>query len=926
MKQFIKNYDHFCADLGVTDPEEKCQGILAYCSTKVGKMIEKLPSFNQGEYQDLVGDLQYFLGKEEDPYSLYQVNAFTRKWRKQKIGSLDQFKRYHRKFLELTGKAIGSKIMSLNESNRCFWEGLPGNLRRKIEDRLRIANPHIDTSIPFERDKVVQAVESIFNRKRFDQHLFIKSGYGSSETESEEEEYRPSHLHSDSEEDKEESSEESDRPKRHVSKQKIPMLAFQPPKPPHKSTSSKKAEDDEIEKLTQNLKDLSIYLMQKSPQFRDVVNQAKEQTQQSNRNYNSSNRNPPYNQPPSWNGPRNHGSIPNQVFSPNKNMQNQMSSRGPPPHMTQAAISGPPTNQPNSYCPGCANAGHRMGQCLEINILLNQGTVMRNQAGRLCWPDGSMVYKDREDSWLQAIHKVTKRSNAVKIEKDYSEDEDYEYFDIIREESDASTDEQEELGLFSGPVSDGHALGAERNPRVSREVRKQVQFNSPSGPHGVKKFPHRGNAIRNTGQGPSITQSSNFNGNQLGATKRITPIDVHQDKFKGQNEGQFIPMEVDQGIPIEFGNKGGDSSANRLGSKLPKSPYLRTTPEEVSGRIIQQVLKEAITVPLGDVIDISPTMRRDLLNALKGTYVAGRQTKREKEDPVAEKKVLGSNVAPRSFLGNYEEMRASIPSEETRTVMVPRDDLPTVTAKIGEARMTGVFDSGSQVNVLSEKFMRHCKLPVQTENLHQYRISGIDGGPAVCVGFIPQAKISLTESGLPTIGDLVVVKEAVFDLLLGRPWATGNAAGIREEEEGTFLSFVSLDNKYEVNVAPNPYYLRKDPGNEKSNLVRRWQEPRRPKAIAVATRKEYVSDSEEEEEEEREKESEEEREGVKEMPPQQLKEESKTYLETEGTPEEQGRRTEGRELQHPGYPVIYPVQAVMRIIVWEWILNFKKDI
>jgi hypothetical protein len=439
------------------------------------------------------------------------------------------------------------------------------------------------------------------------------------------------------------------------------------------------------------------------------------------------------------------------------------------------------------------------------------------------------------------------------------EEEEYEYLEIPREESDASSDEQEELGLFSGPVSDCYTLGVERNPRVSKGFRKQVQFNPPSGSHMVKKFPEHGNTVRPTGQSSSITQGPNLNSNQFGPTKRITPFDVHKNEFKGKDESQFIPMEVDQGVSEILGDKGRQGPTNRFRGKVIKPPNFGPTPEEVSNKIIQHVLKESVTVPLGDVIDIAPTVRRGLLNALKGTYGAVRQTGKEMEDQVVEKKVLGSSAAPQPLLDDSEETRVSKPSEEATAVMMARDDLPTVAVRIGRARVKGVFDSGSQVNVLSEKFMRQCGLPVQTENLHRYRISGIDGGPAECVGVIPNAKIYLTESELPTVGDLVVVRDAVFDLLLGRPWGTGNAAGIREEKEGTYLNFRSKGGRYEVNVAPNPHYLQRHQVGLAS-LTKPLEKPRQLRAIAAVTRKEYVSESEQEGEEEQEKEGEEEQE------------------------------------------------------------------
>ena len=52
----------------------------------------------------------------------------------------------------------------------------------------------------------------------------------------------------------------------------------------------------------------------------------------------------------------------------------------------------------------------------------------------------------------------------------------------------------------------------------------------------------------------------------------------------------------------------------------------------------------------------------------------------------------------------------------------------------------------------------------------------------------------------------MVVEHSGFDLLLGRPWGTANAARMQEAIEGTYLNFMSKGKEYEVNVAPNPRY------------------------------------------------------------------------------------------------------------------------
>ena len=162
--------------------------------------------------------------------------------------------------------------------------------------------------------------------------------------------------------------------------------------------------------------------------------------------------------------------------------------------------------------------------------------------------------------------------------------------------------------------------------------------------------------------------------------------------------------------------------------------------------------------------------------------------------------------------------------------------------------MPAVFDSGSQVNVLSERWVKLCGLPVSTEGVERYRITGVNGGLARCVGVIPNAKIFLADNELVTIGDLIVVEHSGFDLLLGRPWATMNGGGLREADEGTYLIFRSRGKWFEVLASPNPNY------NEKESLdvatVVRETNGQKDKIYALSVRrhdnKSDVPDSEEE--------------------------------------------------------------------------------
>jgi hypothetical protein len=771
LTHFLEVYDHVCAHFKITAKSEKCKGLIPYCTTKVAKMIARLPSYIVGDYDDLVSDLYYFLEEEDDSYDIGKVGAFTRKWRKRKVISINHFKRYHRKYLELVGKARGAHKMTDEDFNRYFWEGIHYTLRQKIEDRMTVSDPYLDVSVPFEMNVVVKAIEHLFNKKRFDQHIRGKASYGSSESDSDEDTHPArKHILSESEGGEEKDSEDTDHIKAPPIKRKTPPAR---PKPAVKKEQvTMKVEDEEISRLVHDMSKLNMndpqYHARYQALYVDIILRK-----------------------PSLEGVL---SKPMTATFQSPNRPGDQIQRGPPTPRPYGPPQGPPPNPEEVFCFGCGKNGHQMRQCGELNAFLNQGTVTRNM-GKLQWPDGSPIRKDRAESWIQAIGRVVKRANLVRAEIHHlSDDEGYQYVGITREEEDASSEEQEELEWSSGSIGDCYALGAERNLRVSKDARRQVQFNTPSGPQGMKKFPERKEAVGSGHQNPPIGQGFNHNSYQPGVPKRITPIDVHKNEFKGTKDHQFLPMEVDQGLVEKPGNKNGKISTNQGRSDALKVANPRPATGRNSLEIVQDIMKMPLTVTLEEAVHMSPTLRRDLTTASRLPREASSQALEKKEK--GEKSALGSNVLQSLAVPNKKRLGN------------PRDELLKVTARVGDAKMLGVFDSGSQINVLSDKWMKICGLLVSTEGVERYRISGVNGGLARCVGVIPNAKIYVTGSKLKTIGELVVVEHAGFDLLLGRPWSTANKAGLREADEGTYLNFRSKGRLYEVNVAPNPQYPR----------------------------------------------------------------------------------------------------------------------
>jgi hypothetical protein len=768
---FLQFYDHLCTHYQLTSEDEKCKGLIEYCSSGMAEKIESFPSFVQGDYTTLVENLKYFMEGEDDSYDITAIGAFTKKWRKRKVESLEHFKRYHGQYLQLLGRAKGTGAIDQKDYNRYFWEGIHYSFRKRIEKGLLAQNPRLDLTVPFMLEDVVATAKALFNKKRFDQYLLARQNKGS-DTDSDEDGIRPLRVFSDSEEE-EEGSEDSEGHKIRYFRKKpnfSPPPKFRQVSNPPSARNNKK---DEIGKLAEQMSQLRLYLMKKDSETRNLPGNPDRSQRNGTQNNNFTRNSFPGNRPPFNNLPFQNGR-PQAYYPPTQPTAQVLNttyptppSRDVPPHLNQKQPSGIPTQEP--YCFGCGQVGHQIRQCSDINTLLNQGTIIRNGMGKMCWSDGTYIQKNREETLMQAINRSLKRANFVRVSKHESDSEEvYQQVLTTREEDDASSTDQEELGWRPRTVANCYAV--DRNKRVSKEARKEVLSNPPGSTQRMQKFPQAGNKVNSRGKFSPITTGSNLNSNQPGNTKFPLPLDVDQGKFEGKLDSQLVPMEIEQDLTKVPGHKETQISAHQVGTNISEITDPGAGTEEVSKEIIKGIMEQKVTLPLEPLLRVSPLMRQTFLNAMKGVRAGAypRQGQKEKMDS-GSKKVLNL----------FQEQ----PFERNRTKQKgeTRDELITLAVRIGKARMFGIVDSGSQANIISEEYARESGLPMQLDGFDD-QVSGMDGTPAEIVGVIPNAEIYVTNSDIRTTGRLLVLKDPAFSLLLGRPWATRNRAGTDETD------------------------------------------------------------------------------------------------------------------------------------------------
>ena len=138
------------------------------------------------DYEKLLEEPQWFYGEDPNWFNICNLETFTSKSCRHKLTNIQEFKTYHRRYLELIGQARAKKKISSRDYHRYFWEGLNDSLRNKIENCMLATNPDLDVTNPFHMSKIMKAAEYILSPFCFDQHLSNKPDPHSSDTESEE--------------------------------------------------------------------------------------------------------------------------------------------------------------------------------------------------------------------------------------------------------------------------------------------------------------------------------------------------------------------------------------------------------------------------------------------------------------------------------------------------------------------------------------------------------------------------------------------------------------------------------------------------------------------------------------------------------------------------------------------------------------------
>ena len=805
VERFITHFEYLCTQKGVIDDKEKCLGFVQYCSYDVADLIEGLDEYTSHDYGALLKKFQHLYdgGRRKGEYHIGHIEEFTRAWRGEEIQALETFKQYHREYIQVAGVLKTSGRIDTKEFNRGFWEGLNRDTRDRIERRMTDDDPRLDLTIPFDTSQVVKAAEHIFNRNRFDKHLREGRAHYSIEEKKGGKKRSKTRRDTDEEHSEKESDEEEEvvpfwkknRTLERTERTKSVTVSAEKP------LAKKREEKDEINDLVSKLESLAIdqpqyratyvQLCLRAPKISDLYPRP---TMPNVRSYAAlETRDPPDER--TW---RDH---------PDERMR-----RDPPPHQSLL----PPDrrfpdrrfeDRRDLTCYGCGNTGHTMNQCAKLEALIDQGHI-RRIIGKLRWADGSNIVKEPEESWASAVvRRLPQRENVTRTTDEKEQHKGVYLIEIARDDSDADSDEQEEMGWRSGTTTEGNlqAYGAERTTRISKEAKQgaQRQHLLPK-THRVKEFPTRGH-LHEPGRKEkgSIPRNADLNRgqNRFEEIPVSTPVDVSPAKFKGELDSQLVPMEVEEVVVRKVGNQRRKVSTRDLEGTIRDVGQTRAKRGKAQSEVVNGLLSLPLTLSLQEIASISPSVRRDLATTLK----AIRDDQKEESDlgHVDEQtgpKALGGK---REGGGGLDEMPMEVflGSLDRVAGREARSDLLKIEITIGKATMIGVVDSGSMINMISAKKLEESGLPSAALKEKSFKITGVNGGTSRCHSWIPGATIYVSEDKRATYGDVYILEEADFEFIAGRPWSTLNGGRIVERGRGTYVSWITGDERYEINVS-----------------------------------------------------------------------------------------------------------------------------
>lgn len=165
LQRFLDDYRIATTSAGWTDTE-RCTNLASYCRSSIARFVKTLSPVINRDWPATIQALRNFYPSDEyrGKFRREDLERFVKK--KHQVASRREFAEYHREFCR-RAQALTVNITT-SDINRMFWIGLPKTLRQEIRFELQMRDPNLDKreapSIANVRKAVVDILdkESVF--------------------------------------------------------------------------------------------------------------------------------------------------------------------------------------------------------------------------------------------------------------------------------------------------------------------------------------------------------------------------------------------------------------------------------------------------------------------------------------------------------------------------------------------------------------------------------------------------------------------------------------------------------------------------------------------------------------------------------------------------------------------------------------------
>ncbi|KAJ6526092.1 hypothetical protein B0H19DRAFT_970864, partial [Mycena capillaripes] len=183
--RFLSHLEKLFAENNVHDNVERIESLAEYCSRDVVHILEGMKNYSTPKWALLVTDMLsiFDADKDQQRHRFSDLIKLTEKWRKYKIKSMSDWRKYFRAYTKVSGWLENQGLITETEANRYLWQGMCSSLRHIVEEHLLAKDPTRDMTKPFSRADVIKVIEAKFRRGRFDADV-ESAGSSSEDTDS----------------------------------------------------------------------------------------------------------------------------------------------------------------------------------------------------------------------------------------------------------------------------------------------------------------------------------------------------------------------------------------------------------------------------------------------------------------------------------------------------------------------------------------------------------------------------------------------------------------------------------------------------------------------------------------------------------------------------------------------------------------------